>query len=103
MVVLRNLPSNIVEEAFVVIKPNKELKQRDRIEMQKKETKGKKTQSQDYVVKEAEMLISNYISSIEENRKKRNKEKLEKQYKKWKGIATVTSVLLFISIIFNFI
>ena len=40
MVVLRNLPSNIVEEAIVVLKPNVKLKSLDLAENKAKNKKG---------------------------------------------------------------
>ena len=36
MVVLKNLPSNIVEEAFVVLKANKKIKNLERVDGSKK-------------------------------------------------------------------
>lgn len=71
IVILKNLPSNLVEEAFVVLKENKKVKRPEYINENKEEIfKGKKKQEEsanDYVVKEAEMLISNYISKLETN------------------------------------
>ena len=71
MVVLKNLPSNIVEEAIIVLKTNKKIKQVEKIEKEKMtENKDTKTREDDYILKEAEMLVNNrtknyaYISSF---------------------------------------
>lgn len=104
MVVLKNLPSNIVEEAFVVIKPNKMIKEKDLVKKEEKRQGEIKTKnSRDYVVKEAEMVISNYISNIESDRKKKSNKKWENKYKNLKKLAIFSNILLLISLIFNFI
>ena len=96
MVVLRNLPSNIIEEAFVILKPNKKV----RIINTKEDTEEK---SGDYIIKEAEMIITNYITDVDkENRIKNNTIKqIEHKYKKLKKINTVISILFAITIIFG--
>ena len=75
MVVLKNLPSNIVEEAYVVLKPNKNYKN-----IQKQESTNERL-SAEYVVKEAEMVISNYLAKIEDKKNVKNLE-VEKIKKK---------------------
>ena len=75
MVVLRNLPSNIVEEAIVVLKTNSRVKQDEKIENRKidKDNKNINTSKEnDYILKEAEMLVSNYITRLEKKKKERN-------------------------------
>lgn len=72
MVVLKNLPSNIVEEAIVILKSNKKVKQAEKIEkkivMENLENRNKE---KEYIIKEAEMLVSNYISSLEQKKKRK--------------------------------
>ena len=80
MVVLRNLPSNIVEEAIVILKPNVKLKNVDLAEnkVKNKESKNKNKQdSKKYIVNEAEMIINNYLSNLE--KEKRNNYKINKK------------------------
>ena len=73
MVVLKNLPSNIVEEAIVILKSNKKVKQVEKIEKTRlKENLQEKNKEKDYIIKEAEMLVSNYISTLEQKKKDRN-------------------------------
>lgn len=99
MVVLRNLPSNIVEEAYVVLKPNKNYKN-----LQKQENVDERL-SADYVVKEAEMVISNYLSKIEDKKIIKNSEveKIKKKYKKLKNASMILAGILILNIIINFI
>ena len=70
MVVLKNLPSNIVEEAILILKANSKIMQNEKIENKKTEgnDKVKNNKENDYILKEAEMLISNYITRIEKRK-----------------------------------
>ena len=101
MVVLKDLPSNIVDEAIVILKPNIKLKGLDVIDKNNKK-KNKEEDSKKYIINEAEMLISNYISKIE-NDKNRNikvNKKIEDKCKRLKmisvflGIAFIASILV---------
>lgn len=105
MVVLKNLPSNMVEEAIIIFKENQKVREKEFIE------KGNKinlveihTKSKDCILKEAEMLVTDYINKIE------NKKKLEKcdknimiKYKRLKYYSLVATILFVISLIINFI
>lgn len=95
MVVIRNLPSNIVEEAYIVLKPNQKLKKQ--VENSKEEQKN----VSDYVVKEAEMVLNNYISNIEETKKGKTSEarKIERKYKKLKNITLILAGITILNII----
>lgn len=98
MVILKNLPSNIVQEAYVVLKPNKNIRQN--IE---EEEKTEKRLSSDYIVKEAEMIVSDYLSKIEEKKIVRNLEveKISKKYQKLKKTSMVLAGILILNIIIN--
>ena len=74
IVILKNLPSNLVEEAIVFLKENQKLRKPELIDIDVKQQKGKTSQkeenintkdSKDYIVNEAQMLIADYISKIE--------------------------------------
>lgn len=95
MVVIRNLPSNIVEEAYIVLKPNQKLKKQ--VESSAEEQKN----VSDYVVKEAEMVLNNYISNIEETKKGKTSEtrKIERKYKKLKNITLILAGITILNII----
>ena len=77
MVVLKDLPSNIVEEAIVILKTNKQVKKFEKIDKNKgTENITNEKKKSDYILKEAEMLVSNYISCLEE---KKNEKKSKQQ------------------------
>ena len=84
MIVIKDLPSNILEEAYVILKPNVKFK---KDELEKGENKER---TQDFIIKEAENVLSNYFSNIEDSRKIRNleAEKIRKKYYKLKKICT---------------
>lgn len=85
IVVLKNLPSNLVEEAIVVLKENKKVHKYQVIDINKKDNKKiEKEMNQEYVIREAELLVETYIKDLE-SRSSKNKntiKNLEKKYKK---------------------
>ena len=106
MVVLKNLPSNIVEEAIIVLKTNKKIQQVEKIEKEKMtENKYTKTREDDYILKEAEMLVNTYISKLEDKKKTREiTNKKEKQkYNRIKNYAYISSFVILIESIILFI
>lgn len=127
IIILKELPSNLVEEAIIVVKDYKKIKNWDGIQKVKeggeifsdKTSKAKaekalmkseeiqsfeklKKEERQYVVKEAETVVSNYISKIEnkDNIKTKNVKKLEKKYQNSKllnivfGIFSITSMIM---------
>ena len=102
MVILKDLPSNIVEEAIVILKPNIKLKNLD-FQNNKKGNKkaSNKENSKNYIMNEAQMIVSNYISKIERQRKVESaiNKKMEKKYKMTKILSIFLGILLIISLI----
>ncbi len=99
MVVLKNLPSNLVEEAIVILKSGKKVKKLQKIEKKRKlENKEKTKKEKDYILKEAEMLVSNYISKLEDNHEKKQKRAIEnyKKYKRLKNYAYLATSIIII-------
>lgn len=97
MVVLKNLPSNIVEEAIVVLKPNVKLKSLDLAENKAKNKKGEsKYNSKRYIINEAEMVVNNYLSKLEKDKRNNYKinKKIENKYKRAKGLAIFLGIML---------
>lgn len=81
IVVLKNLPSNIIDEALLILKPNQKIKN---LEYTPKQNGVQNSaNSQDYIVKEAEMVISTYLTKndITGNKKIENLEKKNKRLK----------------------
>ena len=104
MVVLKNLPSNMVEEAIIIFKETQKVKQKELID------KGKEInsieiqpKSKEYILKEAEMLVTDYINKIENKKKLSNNKGIEKKYKSLKKYSIVLTGLFVISLIINFI
>jgi len=101
IVVLKNLPSNIVDEAIVALKNNELIKNKQLIE--NGQNKKLKNKNKDYIVKEAENVIVNYISNIEKQKNKKSLEELENKYKQLKLISMMLAGLIVLSGILNII
>ena len=103
MVVLKDLPSNIVEEAIVVLKNNAKVNKKQFSKKAKKEDSIKevdKVQDKKYIVKEAEMVILNYLKEIENPIKQRkNQNILQKKCEKLKKTNGILLVISFICIV----
>lgn len=104
MVVLKNLPSNMVEEAIIIFKETQKVKQKELID-KGKEISSEEIQpkSKEYILKEAEMLVTDYINKIENKKKLTNNKGIENKYKNLKKYSIALTVLLVISLIINFI
>ena len=93
MVVLRNLPSNLIEEAIVVfktVKSAKEYQYIDKSESFKNEKNNKS--AKDYMVKEAECVVSSYIKTHEKKNNKKEIPKINKKYKRLKIYSILISI-----------
>lgn len=105
IVVLRELPSNIVEEAIFILKSNKYAKKFETIEKNNKQNnRKKKDEDKEYIVREAESIVSNFLTKIENNKRieKPNKT-LKTKYKILKNYSLAVSIALFISLVINLI
>lgn len=104
IVVLKDLPSNIVEEAIVILKANVNVKNIDKKKENIKVVAKGKINSRDYVVKEAEAVVANYISSIEKPKQLEvSNKKLKKKYERIKRLTAFFAVVAVLGIIVNFI
>ena len=101
MVVLKNLPSNIVDEVIIVLKANKKTKKLQKIENKKILENQENKKDKEYILKEAEMIVNNYISKIEnkENDKIIISKDTDGKYKKLKKYAIATTLLCIIQAI----
>lgn len=93
MVVLKNLPSNIVEEAIIILKNSKKIKRLEKIENNKNNNKqSRQPKEKDYILKEAEMLVNSYVSKMENKEDKKIIEnKIQQKYKKIKKYAILST------------
>ena len=104
IIVLKEVPSNLVEEAIVILKENVDLKKHEALNSKKENVKiGAKVKgnSKDYLIKEAESIVSNFISNLEKPKQLEiTNRKLEEKYKRVKhlsiflGITTVFGILI---------
>lgn len=102
IIVLKNLPSNIVDEAFVILKQNKKIKAKDYIEKKVPEEKvSSKYGAKEYMVREAEMVISNYLSKMENDKKINSRpiKDLERKYRKLKMLTCMLGMILLFNVI----
>ena len=94
MVVLKNLPSNMVEEAIIIFKETQKVRQKELIDKaQKVNSSNLQSKSRDYILKEAEMLVTDYIKKIE-NKKSTNNRDIMFKYKKLKKYSLISTILL---------
>ena len=104
IVVFKNLPSNLVEEAIIILKTNKKVKNVQYTEncIRNKTEKDIKN-PKEYIVKEAESIISNCVSNIENQKIKKQKSyvELEKKYKKIKYLSIILTGLLILNFMIN--
>lgn len=106
IVILKDLPSNLVDEALVVLKNNQKIKNVEYADNRfdnfpfNNETDNK----DEYVIKEAELLVSNYIDKLENQDLLNNKSdsKVMKKYKKLKILSTVLGIAFIISCFLHF-
>lgn len=104
IVVLKSLPSNIVEEAIIILKSNKYAKKLQMIEKNNnKELEQKESNGKEYIIREAEELLSNYISKIE-NKKyiEKTSKTLKEKYRRLKKYSIIITIFFAISFIINF-
>lgn len=104
MIVLKNLPSNIVEEAIIILKNNKKIKSVNRVEKQTSNSVEKQS-SGEYIVKEAEIVIGNYLSKIEKEKqmKSYSVRQIENRYKRMKILSIVLGMIVVVNVIIDLI
>ena len=100
IIVLKNLPSNIVDEAFIILKNNKKIKSLERIEKQNTNL-TEKQKTGEYIVKEAEMVIGNYLSRIEKEKQQKSYSvrQIETRYKRMKSITIILGAIVIVDVI----
>lgn len=96
IIVLKDLPSNIIDEAIVILKDNK---------IKKREKSENATESMNTnVISEAQNVISEYIERLERPKKERqNEKKLLLKYKKLQILSILVTGGMILSILINFI
>lgn len=102
-IVLKNIPSNIIEEAIIVLKENKKAWKLEIIEKGKKNIEEKKVNpiKKDYIVKEAELIITDYIRNKEKEEKMESRKIKNKKYKILKRYAIFSTTIIMIQLLSN--
>ena len=105
MVILKNLPYNMVEEAIIIFKKTQKIKEKEVIDkLHKIDSVPKDTKSKDFILKEAEMLVNDYIKKIESKKKSNIFERnIGEKYNILKNYSIIITILFVISLIINFI
>ena len=93
MVILKNLPSNIVEEAYVILKSKNKAKKLQKIEKNTQESMKNFTGKENYIIKEAELLVTGYLDKINNNKMILNV-KTKRKYKRLKNYAYISSIIM---------
>lgn len=100
IIVLKNLPSNLIEEAIVILKSKKNIKKIEYIEKKESSTNADNIKSsKDYIIREAESVISNYINVVEKKDKKKGNVELNKKYNRLKIYSIIATIAFLISLI----
>lgn len=105
MLVLKDLPSNLIEEAYVVLNPSLKAKIQE-MEKNKNSDIGdeqKKILSKNYILEEAKYVLLNYVSKFETKKESVNKLILEKKYRKLKRVTISTLVAFFIYVVLSIV
>ena len=96
IIVLKDLPSNIIDEAIVILKDNK-IKKREKSENASEFMNTN-------VISEAQNVISEYIERLERPKKERqNEKKLLLKYKRLQILSILVTGGMILSILINFI
>ena len=105
IIVLKSLPSNIIDEAIIILKSNKYAKKFQTIEKNNKEAFEKTDLiKKEYIVKEAESLLASYVTKIEnKNQINKNNQEIKSKYKFLKKYSIAMTILFCISIIILFV
>lgn len=102
IVVLKDLPSNMVEEAIVILKPNIKVKNKEKKKENIKVGAKGKDNSKDYIIKEAEEVISQYISNLEKPKQlEKTNKKLLAKYNRVKTLSILFGLVGAFGIIVN--
>mgnify|MGYP004640949287 CR=1 FL=1 len=94
VVVLRNLPSNLIEEAFVVVKSKKIARSLEYIDG-KNEIDKKDCKDNGYIVREAESVLTSYVSLM----KKKDEKKVDLGVKRRYNMLKIYGVLVTVAFI----
>ena len=97
IIVIKDLPSNIIDEAIVILKDNKAKKINN-------SNRDNNEHINNNIVDEAQKIISEYVDRIEKNKREKFYEKNKmKKYNKLKIITVLFGIAFIISFVLNLI
>ena len=99
VVVLKNLPSNLIEEAFVVVKSRKVAKSLECIDGKNKKFEND-CKDDGYIVREAESVLASFVSLVEKKESKKIDVPLKKRYNVLKFYSILVTIVFVASIVF---
>lgn len=97
IVVIKNLPSNLIEEALIVVKSKKVARNLEYID-RKNSLKKQEEKNENYIIREAESVLNSYVEHIEK-REKASKNIIGLKYKKIKIYSVIITILFVLDII----
>lgn len=105
MIVLKDLPSNMIEEAIVVLKSNIKIKNYELVDNKKEQIKGKNiSKTKEYIIKEAESVISNYIAKIERPKEEQTRNiNLQRKCKRLRQMCLFLGTIAVLAIVMSII
>ncbi len=105
MLIIKNLPSNIIKEAIVVMKSPQKVKELNNIQKNMLVIKNKKEKKagneKEYILKEVENVITEYIDELEEKNNKLKREKKMSRLKTYSYFLTAIAIIQFVIILVN--
>lgn len=96
MIVLKNLPSNLIEEAIIILKANQKIRKKKFIPKDVPSNLNEK--ENEYIVKEAEFIISEYIANMLDDKKNKNI-KFDKKYKRMRTATFILAIICWIELV----
>ena len=115
IIILKDLPSNFIDEAIFVVKNKKEAKNlnyQDLLSNKNKVIQGymneedlKKIEKinkegRSYIVKEAEFVVNGYINKLDKSLEEKKVKNLERKYKRTKILNFILGTTIVVSLIF---
>lgn len=91
---IKDVPSNTIEEAIIIFKENKKAKKYEYVNKFKNKD-GRENDDNKYVIKEAELIISDYLKNSE-----KDNSNISKKIKRLGVTNVILGFLLIVSIIF---
>ena len=105
IIVLKDLPSNLVDEAIVILKSGNKVKNKEVIENKCKSNFEESSDGNyEIAIKEAEFLVEDYIKNLEKPKESMsNIKKMDMKYKKLQLCSLLLGVTTIIGIIISII